>query len=339
MKIYTIRDIAEIAGVSVTTVSRVLNHRPDVSKATRRKVEQVMAECNFVGNANARGLKQSYSPIAALILRGRSNPFLSMLAETMLRHAAGTGTSYLLESIDEKGDEFQTALRLMQEKRAAGFIFVGSRLDERCQVLSDTDVPMVFATVSAEGSPLEKTASSVTIDNRAMGRKAMEALIAAGHRKIAIFGGSRDEGDALAMRYLGARDACTTAGIELDESRYVETRFSLKEAYEAAREFFALRRDTTAVFAMSDMLSMGVMRALKDLGLRVPEDVSVVGFDGVEMSDYYIPRLSTVVQPVETLAQQSVDLLQSMMEDGAECRHVTLEARLALRESIACPHE
>lgn len=94
MKIYTIRDIAKLAGVSVTTVSRVLNHRPDVNAATREKVERVMAECNFVGNANARSLKQLDGDVAALILRGRSNPFLSQLAETMLQFAAETGVSF-----------------------------------------------------------------------------------------------------------------------------------------------------------------------------------------------------------------------------------------------------
>src|SRR5699024_9273533 len=96
--------------------------------ATREKVERVMAECNFVGNANARSLKQLDGDVAALILRGRSNPFLSQLAETMLQFAAETGVSFFLETIDEKDDEFQTALRLTHEKRARGFIFVGSRL-------------------------------------------------------------------------------------------------------------------------------------------------------------------------------------------------------------------
>lgn len=109
----------------MTTVSRVLNHRPDVNAATREKVERVMVECNFVGNANARSLKQLDGDVAALILRGRSNPFLSGLAETMLQFAREADVSFLMESIDEKDDEFQTALRLMHEKRARGFIFIG----------------------------------------------------------------------------------------------------------------------------------------------------------------------------------------------------------------------
>ncbi len=336
MKIYTIRDVAQLAGVSVTTVSRVLNHRPDVNAATREKVERVMVECNFVGNANARSLKQLDGDVAALILRGRSNPFLSGLAETMLQFAREADVSFLMESIDEKDDEFQTALRLMHEKRARGFIFIGSRLDERLEVLRGQDVPMVFATVNAVNAGLPR-AASVSIDDRRMGREAMEMLIRAGHTKIAIFGGSRNQGDGLADRYIGAREACEQAGVPFDETRYVETRFSLEDAYNAARNFFATRSDTTAVFAMSDMVAMGVIRALRDINRRVPEDVSVVGFDGVEMGKYFIPSLSTIVQPQEEIARQSVDVLLDMMEKDGSARHLTVTAAPLLRESIASP--
>ena len=336
MKIYTIRDVAQLAGVSVTTVSRVLNHRPDVNAATREKVERVMVECNFVGNANARSLKQLDGDVAALILRGRSNPFLSGLAETMLQFARESDVSFLMESIDEKDDEFQTALRLMHEKRARSFIFIGSRLDERLEVLRGQDVPMVFATVNAVNAGLPR-AASVSIDDRRMGREAMEMLIRAGHTKIAIFGGSRNQGDGLADRYIGAREACEQAGVPFDETRYVETRFSLEDAYNAARNFFATRSDTTAVFAMSDMVAMGVIRALRDINRRVPEDVSVVGFDGVEMGKYFIPSLSTIVQPQEEIARQSVDVLLNMMEKDGSARHLTVTATPLLRESIASP--
>lgn len=337
MKIYTIRDVAKLAGVSVTTVSRVLNHRPDVNAATRKKVERVMAECNFVGNASARSLKQLDGDVAALILRGRSNIFLSQLAEMMLQFAGETGVSFLLETIDEKADEFQTALRLTHEKRARGFIFVGSRLDGRAQVLRGLEAPLVFATVPARELELPRVAS-VAVDDRRMGRLAMETLIQAGHRRIAVFGGRRDQGDALAERYLGAREACETAGVPFDESRYVETRFSLSDAYGAARAFFPTRGDTTAVFAMSDLVAMGVIRALKDMGKSVPEDVSVFGFDGIEMGKYFLPSLTTIVQPQEEIARKSVEVLLDMM-NGGEGRHVTLPAALIRRESVAAPRK
>ena len=156
MKIYTIRDIARESGYAVGTVSRVLNHRPDVNPQTREKVEQVMAECHFVGNANARSLKQADTETIALILRGRENPFLNSLAEAMLQYTHGLTPAFLTEFIDEKADEFQTAVQLWHEKRVNGFIFVGSRIDERAQVLEGMDLPMVFATVNADKTALPR---------------------------------------------------------------------------------------------------------------------------------------------------------------------------------------
>lgn len=333
MKIYTIKDIAQKAGVSVTTVSRVLNHRPDVNIATRERVERVMAECRFVGNTNARSLKQADREMAAIILRGHQNPFLNDLAEAMLQAASTSKTAFMLEFIDEKADEFQTALRLSHEKRAQGFIFVGSRIDDRCRVLAGMDMPMVFATVAAADSRLEN-ASSVAIDDRAMGYLAAKTLLDRGHRRIAIFGASRSRGDSLSLRYAGALDAFHDRGLAFDESRYVETRFSVKGAYDCARAFFAVKGDTTAVFAMSDTVAMGIIRALRDMGRRVPEDVSVFGFDGIEMGKYFIPRLTTIEQPVEEIARASVEVLLDMLFHGGAPRHVTVDAALRLRESV-----
>ena len=333
MKIYTIKDIAQKAGVSVTTVSRVLNKRPDVNQATREKVERVMEECHFVGNANARGLKQTDSENVAIILRGRENPFLNSLAEAVLLYTHDHEASFLVEYVDETADEFQTAVRLHHEKRVTGCIFLGGRIDERAHVLTGIDMPMVFATISAENANLPR-AGSVFIDNRMMGRLAMQTLIDAGHTKIAIFGGARQSDDGFGQRYQGAMEALEKAGIPFDGERYVDTRFSLRGAYDTARGFFAIKPDTTAVFAMSDTVAMGVIRALADIGRRVPQDVSVVGYDGIEMGKYFLPRLTTVEQPINDIARESVAMLMGMLEKGEEPRHVVVPASLIERESV-----
>lgn len=333
MKIYTIKDIAQKAGVSVTTVSRVLNKRPDVNQATREKVERVMAECHFTGNANARGLKHSDGETVAIILRGRENPFLNALAEAVLQYSHGMNASFLVEYVDERADEFQTAVRLSHEKRATGFIFLGGRIDERAHVLHGLDVPMVFATISAEQAGLP-WAGSVFIDDRAMGFAVMQTLVKAGHQRIAIFGGTRPSDDSFGLRFQGAMEALSAAGIPHDTERYVATRFSMRGGYDTARSFFALRPDTTAVFAMSDTVAMGVIRALQDMGRRVPQDVSVVGYDGIEMGKYFIPRLTTVAQPINEIARESVAMLMGMLEHGEEPRHIAVHAELIERESV-----
>ena len=334
MKIYTIKDIARKAGVSVTTVSRVLNKRPDVNQATREKVERVMAECHFVGNANARGLKQPDGDLIAIILRGRDNPFLNALEEALLFHTKDLKAAFITEFLDEQADEFQAAVRLSHEKRVKGFIFVGGRIDERSEVLQDMDAPMVFTTISAENAAFPR-AASVYIDDRAMGRAAMQTLLDAGHRRIAIFGGIRQGDDGFAKRYAGAMDALNAAGVPFDEARFVQTRFSMGGAYETAQQFFAAQPDTTAVFAMSDTVAIGVIRALKDMGRSVPGDVSIVGYDGIEIGKYFLPRLTTIEQPVDDIARESVQVLMDMLEDEQPPRHIVVEAKLIQRESVA----
>lgn len=334
MKIYTIKDIAKEAGVSVTTVSRVLNHRPDVNPVTREKVEKVIAACHFVGNANARGLKQTEGDLVAVILRGHQNPFLNALAEAILQHSPMCNAAFLTEFIDEKADEFQTALRLYHEKRVTGFIFVGSRVDQRAAILSTLELPMVFTTARVDEAFLPQ-AASVAIDDRAMSRLAAQELLRRGHRKIAVFGGNLgQEGDIFNNRYQGVADAFTQEGLVFDQGRYVETLFSAAESYDTAYAFFQQQPDTTAVFAMSDTVAMSVIRALCDLGRRVPEDVSVFGFDGIEMGKYFLPRLTTVEQPVDDLARESVQILTDMLMNGEKPRHITVDAALRLRESI-----
>ena len=333
MKVYTIKDIAAMAGVSVTTVSRVLNHRPDVNIATREKVEQIIRDCHFVGNTNARGLKQG-NEVIGVVIRGRSNPFLSSLAEAILERADNVPDNFVTEYIDERADEFRTALRMTRQNHVKGLIFVGSLIDERVEAIRGLDIPMVFTTVNAESASLPR-ASSVAVDDRSMGRMVAEELLNNGHRRIAVFGSNPVAGDSLAMRFQGFCDAFTDRGLSYDRTLYRETRFSFEAGYDVARTFFAERPDTTALFAMSDTVAVGAIRALRDLGMSVPEDVSVVGFDGVDIGRFTLPRLTTVEQPVEEIARRSVNLLLDMMEKDAAPRHILVEGSFRRRESVA----
>ena len=337
MKVYTIKDIAAMAGVSVTTVSRVLNHRPDVNSSTREKVEQIIRECHFVGNTNARGLKQG-NEVIGVIIRGRSNPFLSSLAESILERADNVSDNFVTEYIDERADEFRTAVRMTRQNHVKGLIFVGSLIDDRVEAIRNLDVPMVFTTVNAESASLPR-ASSVAVDDRSMGRLVAEELLNCGHRSIAVFGSNPVAGDSLAMRFQGFCDAFTDRGLSYDHTLYRETRFSYEAGYDVARTFFTERPDATALFAMSDTVAVGAIRALKDLGRSVPEDVSVIGFDGVDIGRFTLPRLTTVEQPVEEIARRSVNLLLDMMEKEATPRHILVEASFRRRESVAhCVH-
>ena len=335
MKVMTIKDIAKLANVSVTTVSRVLNRRPDVNPATREKVEKIIAEHSFVGNKNARGLKQT-SEVIALVIRGRSNPFLNALAEAILEHASSLPDYFVTEYIDEKADEFETALRMTKQNRVNGIIFVGSLIDDRVSIIRHLEIPVVFTTVNAAAAAMPN-ASSVAVDDRGMGRLVGEELLSAGHRQIAVFGSNPIAEDSLAMRFQGFCDAYTDRGLTFNPEDYRECRFSLEAGYNAARDYFKTHPGTTALFAMSDTVAIGAIRALKDLGKSVPEDVSVVGFDGIDLCRFSIPRLTTVEQPVEEIARRSVNLLLDMMEKGAAPRHILVQASWRGRDSVAPP--
>lgn len=333
MEIYTIRDIAKKAGVGVSTVSRVLNERPDVSEETRRRVMEVVEACGFVQNRNARNLKNTKPVFGAIIVRGRRNMFLSDVAEEMLHCAQAYKTPFIVKYIDEEDDEFGAMRRLYGERRAAGFILLGSRLDERSEAAAAMGAPMVFATVDAAGSGIAN-ASSVCIDDRAATRAMMDRLVEHGHTRVAIFGGNSEGNDVFTRRYQGAMDSLKAHGISFDPENYVVTRFSLEGAYESAKRFFAAHRDVTAVMAMSDTVAAGVIRALWEMGLRVPQDVSVTGYDGTEMARYFIPSIETVCQPTQMIARESVKLLCEMLE-GGERRYVTVDYSLVPGESVA----
>ena len=335
MKVITIKDIAKLAGVSVTTVSRVLNRRPDVNPATREKVERIIEENSFVGNKNARGLKQ-ISEVIGVVVRGRSNPFLNSLAESILEHAASLPDFFVTEFIDERADEFETALRMTRQNKIKGLIFVGSLIDERVQAIRNLEIPVVFTTVNAMAASM-KNASSVAIDDRSMGRLVAEELLSRGHRKIAVFGSNPIAEDSLAMRFQGFCDAFADRGLTFDSRDYRECRFSLEAGYNTARDYFRDHPETTALFTMSDTVAVGAIRALKDLGKSVPEDISVVGFDGIDLCRFTIPRLTTVEQPVEEIARRSVNLLLDMMEKGAAPRHILVKAVFRNRDSVAAP--
>lgn len=320
MEINTIRDIARKAGVAVSTVSRVLNNRPDVSEQTRRKVMAVVEDCGYVQNGNASSLKRKHAECAVIIVRGRRSMFLSDAAEQMLACAQGGKTPFLVKYIDEEDDEFGAMRRLYAERSARGFILLGSRLDERIEAVRTLDVPCVFATVDASASGLPN-ASSVFIDDRAAAREMMDRLVSCGHRRIAIFAGCGEGDGPFERRYQGALDSLRAHGIAFDPALYVVTRFEMSEAYEHAMAFFGRDRGVTAVMAMSDTAAAGVIRALHDRGLRVPEDVSVTGFDGTQTARYYIPAIETVSQPTEEIARESVRLLCEMLE-GRPARNV-----------------
>lgn len=324
MRIVTIRDVAREAGVSITTVSRVLNHREEVDPGTLERVEEVIRRLSYVRNANASNLKQRHTGFVAVILRGRRNLFLTDLAERIVARGRQKNLQFLLEFIDEQDDELQAARSLYLERKLQGIIFLGANLHGREEDITRLDLPCVFTTIEASQIRSPKVAS-VAVDNHGAGREAADRLIEMGHKGIALVGyfGQRD--DSTGRRLYGVLESLKSHGLPYDDRLFADCDFTLEKSCRRTAELIEKKIPFTALVAMSDTVAMGAMKALYDAGLRVPEDVSVLGFDGIEQGRYCTPSLATMRQPADSLASITVSLLRELTR-GLPGRHVLLES-------------
>lgn len=327
----TIKDLAAQTGYSVGTVSRVLNNQPHVSQQARDRIQRAVQESGFRLNTNAQQLKQARSTSILVIAKGRTNELFSDLVE-FLHIKAARHYPLLVDYIDESENEVRRAIQLCMEKKPGGILFLGGNRRHFLADFQKISLPCVLVTNSAEGLPF-RNLSSVSSDNALAAQMAISHLVELGHRKIVVIGGTRHDSDTAAQRYEGCLKAFREHDIDFDEERdYEPARFSFTDGYRAARTLLERSGDFTALFAMSDVMAIGAIRALQDAGKRVPEDISVIGLDGLALGQYTVPRLSTVTQAVEELADQSLELLHSNL-DGRNPTHVTVPVTLTKKES------
>ena len=323
----TIKGIAERCGVSVSTVSRVLNDHPDVSAANREKVMAVVRETHYVPNNSARDLVKPASDAIGLVVRGVGNPFFTGVIRSIERAIGEAGYTMVLHQIRSGEDELREAAELARSKRLRGLILLGGCCDYAADKVALLEVPFVCCSfTNSFGQLAEDTYSSVTIDDRKEACRAVRLLMEQGHRKIAALLGSTNDRSISELRYMGYRQALEEGGIAPDEGLVEETdSFEMPAAYDGMRRLLARRDDFTAVFVISDSMAVAAMRALHDCGKRVPEDCSVVAIDGIDVSAYVVPTLTTLVQPQEEMGERSVRILVDMIEERAGNRHLLLD--------------
>lgn len=330
----TIKDLAAQTGYSVGTISRVLNNHPNVSEKARTAILQAVEESGFHLNVNAKNLKQQHTTNVLVVVRGSSNELFQELLEAIQLRMAPTCYDLVVEFIDESDNEVHRALDLCREKKPVGILFLGGHPEHLSAEFDRITVPAVLITNDASMLPFENL-SSVSIDDRRAADRAIEKLIALGHRNIAIIGGDRVASHSGLLRFEGCMDAFRRHGIGFDpELDYQDVRYSFADGYRAVRQLLQKRRRFTAIFAAGDVLAIGAIRALMDHGLKVPEDVSVMGVDGVAMGEFLVPRLSTIRQDVEAMARRSVELLLEAMEKNAPARHENVDFFIEQKESI-----
>ena len=331
----TIKDIAKLSGCGVATVSRVLNDHPDVSDETRRKVLAVVEEQGFQPNNNAKHLKQQSSTSIAIIVKGIMNMLFADLVEKVQALLRDAGQDAAVYYLDEDANEVAYACQLCRERRPMGILFLGGDLELFEAGFASVAVPCVLLTNTAQELGFSNL-SSFTTDDHLAAQQVVELLAAKGHTRIGLLGGNWSCSQISYSRLSGCRDACQRLGLPFDVDRQCEPcRYSMPEAYAATKVLLERCPDLTAIFAVSDVMAMGAIRALADLGRQVPGDISVVGYDGITAGQYFLPRLTTVRQDIQQLAELGVDALLRSILRRSPSVHGLVPFHLVEGESVA----
>lgn len=328
----TIKDLAAQTGYSVGTVSRVLNNQPHVSELAREVILKAVQDSGFQLNTNAKQLKQQHSTSILVICKGTSNELFDGLLVAIQAHIAQTQYPLIVDYIDEVENEVRRAVQLCLEKKPLGILFLGGNKENFLADFHHITLPCVLVTNEATDLPFQNL-SSVSSDDALAAEMAIDHLVSLGHEEIVVIGGQRQHSDTTRLRYSGCVSAFQKHGIPFREEQYETARFSYEDGYRAVKALLERNPGFTALFAMSDVMAIGAIRALNDSGKRVPEDVSVIGFDGLILGEYTVPRLTTVAQSVEELAYQSLVLLNHSIEENSTAWHEIVPVRLLLKES------
>ena len=330
----TITDIAEIAGVSVATVSRVINNKSKgVSDATRERIWKIIEEHDFQPSAVARGLVTKSSNIIGLIIPDITNPFYPVLAKGVEDVAAERGYNTILCDGGNNPDKEAAHLNFLNEHYVSGIIYNNFReiSPSTLGIINRSKLPTVFVDSKME----VKKAQNVYIDNRSAMKEVMYYLYSQGHRRIAFLSGPNDSYSSL-RRFEGYMDALKELDIPFDADLVAYGNYVATEAETAFQRLIDKGKDFTAVACCNDIMAIGVYDRCEKLGLNIPEDVSVVGFDDIDIARMLRPKLTTMHQSNyemgRTCATMLIDTLEGKSSD--DMKKVIMDTELKIRDSV-----
>lgn len=327
----TMKDVAEAAGVSVTTVSHVINKTRYVSDVLKSRVLAAMAELDYRPNTLARSLRKGETHIIGLILPDTTNLFFAEIAKCIEDIGYRYGYNVILCNSDNNLDKQQTYVETLVNRQTDGVIFISSgRSDEDIRELADAQIP----TVIVDRDISSKGADVVLVDNEYGGYLATSHLVERGHRHIACVVGPFDLTPS-ADRLLGYRQALAETEIPIREDYILKGDFGFQSGQKAITELLSLTDIPTAVFICNDMMAIGGINAVQRHCLNVPNDLAIVGFDDIQLARDTYPALTTVAQPVSKMAEVTMDLLMQRIkgENIAAPQRVVLQPELIVRET------
>ncbi|GAA4717398.1 LacI family DNA-binding transcriptional regulator [Phytohabitans rumicis] len=334
----TVKDVAVAAGVSPATVSRVMAGDYPVSAATRARVQRAVRELDYVANAQARALKGAGSGMVAFVMEDVTGPSFAYVAKGVEQQATAMGRLCLICTTHGDPARELAVVEAMREQRADAVILVGSgfldddyrqRMIHFAHGLDKAGSRLVLCGRPALGDDVPTTV--VEYDNEGGAYAMTSHLLSQGHRKIVYLGNVQENHTTSRDRIKGFTRAHEAFGVPLDPALIVPGVYSQAFGYAGAKRLLAAGVEHTAIFAATDMVAAGVLLALREAGVRVPQDVSVVGYDDIPLAVNVVPALTTVRIPTEELGRTAVRLALSPDEP----QHVVLGTHIVVRESVA----
>ena len=329
----TLEDVAKLAGVHRSTVSRVVNESPNVSPEVRRRVQKIIQSTGYQPNAAARSLASQRSNVIGLVLPRSvssffTDPFFPHLTQGIAFGCNNHNLTLSLFLTGSKEDEEKILPRISRRGLLDGILIQSGRSGEiLIERLTNSNIPSAII-----GRPfMPDGISYIDIDNVNAGIKATRHLIDLGYKRIAAITGNLDS-TVTEDRLEGYKKALTAAGRSFEEKLLVEGDFTESSGYRAMNILLAQKPD--AIFAMSDIMAAGAIRAIQEAGLRVPQDIAIVGFDDVPIARQTKVQLTTIKQPITRFGIKAVELLIDLIENGSKpARRIILDAELVIRDS------
>lgn len=332
----TMKDVALQAGVSTTTVSHIINDTRHVSEELRQRVSDAIAALNYQPHGPARSLRTKQTRTIGMIIPDNSNPFFAEVARSVEDAAFENNYSVILCNSDGSVEKELNYVRLLIEKGVDGLAFISAGRDpQSIEMLVRQSIPWVVADREIPGADVDVAVDEVLVENLAGGFKATEYLISLGHKRIGCIAGPFQLTPS-AQRLMGYKQALQGAGFTVDPDLIIQGDFHNRSGYENCRTLTALSDPPTAIFACNDLMAIGALKAAHDLGLSIPQQLSIVGFDDIAWSSFSIPRLTTIAQPKQEMGRLLTALLvERIKDDQLTHRRMTLPVKLIMRDSCA----
>ncbi len=330
----TLEDVALEANVSTATVSRCLNTPDRVVEGTRRRVLDVVQKLGYSPNFGARALAAKRTNTIGAIIPTMENAIFARGIQAFQEELRELGVTLLVASSSYQEDIEAEQIRTLTARGADGLLLIGHHRDKEIySFLERQGVPVLVAWVYDPNEP----AVSIGFDNRLAMKELAKEVIALGHQKIGLISAEQKGNDRARYRITGVRDAMQENGIAPSSLRLIETRYSIESGATAFAELMNSPDRPTVVMCGNDVLAVGASMQAKQMGLRIPQDISITGFDDIELASVADPALTTVHVPHRKMGQNAARMLVAMVKEGKQFNSTQLMTHICIRESLSKP--